>query len=173
MSIYATLWSLRFPRHGDDYPGCAWITVTAQGVPAHIGSPSADSGYADGDPYGAFLPPPVPTNSDGEAEYLRAVVFITENARKGTARSPQEYPHPLLVLSGETYAKTTFDALHSRICDALRGDNPRVVAVAMTPSGALRIVYEDGTVKETMYQDPEAPSRDAPGSNGADEEYGT
>ena len=33
MSIYATLWQLKFPRDGDDYPGCEWITVTAQGVP--------------------------------------------------------------------------------------------------------------------------------------------
>ena len=30
MSIYATLWKLKFPRHGDYYLGCEWITVTAQ-----------------------------------------------------------------------------------------------------------------------------------------------
>ena len=36
MSIYATLWMLKFPRDGDDYPGCEWITVTAQGVPVRI-----------------------------------------------------------------------------------------------------------------------------------------
>jgi hypothetical protein len=28
MSIYATLWSLQFPRYGDDYVGCEWISVT-------------------------------------------------------------------------------------------------------------------------------------------------
>ena len=40
MSIYATLWSLKFPKDGDDYFGCEWIKVTAQGVPSHIGSPT-------------------------------------------------------------------------------------------------------------------------------------
>ena len=40
MSIYATLWALKFPEEGDDYVGCAWIEVRAQGVPAHIGSPT-------------------------------------------------------------------------------------------------------------------------------------
>ena len=34
MSIYATLWHLRFPRHGDAYVGCEWVDVLAQGVPA-------------------------------------------------------------------------------------------------------------------------------------------
>jgi acetylornithine deacetylase/succinyl-diaminopimelate desuccinylase-like protein len=34
MSIYAALWSLKFPRYGDFYVGCEWIEVTAQGVPA-------------------------------------------------------------------------------------------------------------------------------------------
>lgn len=38
MSIYATLWSLKFPRFGDYYGGGEWIKVTAQGVPAHIGT---------------------------------------------------------------------------------------------------------------------------------------
>lgn len=33
MSIYATLWQLKFPRDGYDYLGCEWITVIAQGVP--------------------------------------------------------------------------------------------------------------------------------------------
>ena len=32
MSIYATLWHLHFPRHGDAYAGCEWIDVLAQGV---------------------------------------------------------------------------------------------------------------------------------------------
>lgn len=36
MSIYATLWQLKFPKDGDDYFGCEWMTVTAQGVPPHI-----------------------------------------------------------------------------------------------------------------------------------------
>jgi hypothetical protein len=40
MSIYATLWTLKFPKDGDDFAGCDWIEVIAQGVPPHIGSPS-------------------------------------------------------------------------------------------------------------------------------------
>ena len=48
MSIYATLWWLKFPRYGDDYIGCEWIRVTAQGVPAHIGTPTRGFGYEDG-----------------------------------------------------------------------------------------------------------------------------
>src|SRR5262245_30024193 len=94
MSIYATLWQLKFPRDGDDYLGCEWITVIAQGVPPHIGSPTPGCGYEDGYPYAAFLPPPVHTNTDGESEYMRAVVFVTENTPKGTERSPQRTSCP-------------------------------------------------------------------------------
>jgi hypothetical protein len=86
MSIYATLWSLKFPKDGDDYFGCEWIKVTAQGVPSHIGSPTPGSGYEDGDLYAAFLPPAVETGEDVDARYLRAVVFVTEETLKGTAR---------------------------------------------------------------------------------------
>ena len=43
MSIYATLWWLKFPRYGDEYIGCEWIRVSAQGVPAHVGTPTRDS----------------------------------------------------------------------------------------------------------------------------------
>ena len=91
MSIYATLWQLKFPKDGNDYLGGEWITVTAQGVPAHIGSPTPGCGYEDGDPYATFLPPPLRTDEDGEAKYMRAVIFVTENTTKGTTRSPQEY----------------------------------------------------------------------------------
>jgi hypothetical protein len=148
MSIYATLWQLKFPRDGDDCLGCEWITVIAQGVPPHIGSPTPGCGYEDGDPFAAFLPPPVSTNEDGEAEYMRAVVFVTEHTPKGTDRSPQEYVHPLLVLTGEAYATMTFDALYTHICNALRGDKPRVVATYLAPDGRIRILFEDGTAKE-------------------------
>jgi hypothetical protein len=91
MSIYATLWKLKFPRDGDDYLGCEWITVIAQGVPPHIGSPTPGCVYEAGDPYAAFLPPPVPTDEDGDHEHMRAVVLVTEDTPKGTERSPQEY----------------------------------------------------------------------------------
>ena len=49
MSIYATLWSLQFPRYGDAYVGGEWIAVTAQGVPAHIGPLTPGFGDEDGD----------------------------------------------------------------------------------------------------------------------------
>lgn len=64
MSIYATLWKLKFPKEGDEYLGCDWIEVTAQGVPPHIGTPTPGQGYEDGDPYADFLPPPVETDAD-------------------------------------------------------------------------------------------------------------
>ena len=66
MSIYATLWSLQFPRYGDYYVGCEWIRVTAQGVPAHIGTPTRGFGYEEGDPYAEFLPPAMEVNTDGD-----------------------------------------------------------------------------------------------------------
>jgi hypothetical protein len=143
MSIYATLWKLKFPENGDDYPGCEWLTVTAQGVPAHIGS--STQGGGDGNPFAAFLPPPVRTDEAGEAEYLRAVVFVTERTLKGTGRSAQEYVKPLLVLTGQAYADMKFEALHARICSALRGDRLRVVATSIASNGRVRIHFEDGT----------------------------
>jgi len=79
-------------------------------------------GYEDGDPYGAFLPPPLETNEQGEHERMRAVVFVTERTSKGTERSPQEYADPLLVLTGEAYARISFGELHRRLCDVLRDD---------------------------------------------------
>ncbi|MBI3371916.1 MAG: hypothetical protein HY017_09205 [Betaproteobacteria bacterium] len=148
MSIYATLWTLKFPADGDDYPGCEWIAVTAQGVPAHIGSPAPRGEYPNGDPFAAFLPPPVPANEDRDAELLRAVVFVREGTPKGTTRSGQEYVDPLLVLTGEAYAGIPFGALHARVCAALRGDRPRLAATCYAPDGRVRIVFEDGTSKD-------------------------
>jgi hypothetical protein len=155
MSIYATLWQLKFPRDGDDYLGCEWMTVIAQGVPHHIGSPTPGCGYEDGDPYAVFLPPAVHTDENGESEYMRAVVFVTEDTTKGTARSAQEYKAPLLVLTGEAYANMTFDHLYTQICMALRGDKPRVVAQYLGPEGHLRILFEDGTAKESEWPEVE------------------
>ena len=84
--------------------------------------PNPGLGYEDGDPYGAFLPPPLETNAEGEHEFMRAVVFVTEETSKGTDRSPQEYADPLLVLTGEDYATLSFGELHQRLCDALHDD---------------------------------------------------
>jgi hypothetical protein len=146
MSIYATLWWLKFPRYGDDYIGCEWIRVTAQGVPAHIGTPTRGLGYEDGDPYGKFLPPALEVNAQGDSEFMRAVVFVTEETQKGTTRSPQEYENPLLVLSGQEYASIPFVELHTRICDALRGKGPKVEAQLFTADGDIQLVLSDGRV---------------------------
>jgi hypothetical protein len=107
MSIYATLWRLKFPRYGDDHTGCDWIEVIAQGVPAHIGAPTSGLAGDEEDPYASFLPAAgaIPTEDDEQA--LRAVVFVTAGTRKGSARSAQEYVGPLLVLSGHEYASVT------------------------------------------------------------------
>jgi hypothetical protein len=149
MSIYATLWSLKFPRFGDDYIGCEWIGVTAQGVPAHIGTPTRGFGYEEGDPYAKFLPSAVEVNADGDSEFMRAVVIITEETQKGSARSPQEYVNPLLVLSGREYASISFIDLHTRICDALRGSGPQVVAQSFTADDEIQLILSDGHVLDT------------------------
>ena len=140
MSIYATLWTLKFPKEGDDHLDCEWIAVTAQAVPAHIGSPTRGCGYEDGDPYAAFLPPPMETNAEGEAPFHRAVVFVTEDSLKGTSRSGQEYVSPLLVLAGEDYARVPFEELHGRICGALRGNRTPVIAEMLLPDGTHKII---------------------------------
>ena len=71
-------------------------------------------GYDGGDPYGEFLPPPVEVNADGDSEFMRAVVVVTEETQKGTARSPQKYVNPLQVLSGREYASISFVELHAK-----------------------------------------------------------
>ncbi len=86
-----------------------------------FGSPTPGCGYEEGDPYGEFLPPPLPTDENGDHKYMRAIVIVTEGTSKGTIRSPQEYVKPLLVLTGEVYAQITFDTLHECICQALDG----------------------------------------------------
>ena len=90
MSIYATLWTLKFPREGDETIGCEWITVRAQAVPAHIGTLTPSHGDEGGDPYAGFLPPAVEVEDQGFAPYDRAVVFVTEHSIKGTEHNPQE-----------------------------------------------------------------------------------
>lgn len=143
MSIYATLWKLKFPKEGDEHLDCEWLQVTAQAVPPHIGSPTSGCGYEDGDPYAAFLPPAVQTDANGDAPFDRAVVFITETSTKGTARCPQEYASPLLVLTGEEYARIAFEELHRRICDALRGNRSSAVAGILQPDGAHQVIRSD------------------------------
>jgi hypothetical protein len=138
MSIYATLWALQFPRFGEFHIGCEWVTVIAQGVPAHVGAEIPD-------PYISFLP----ERPNSVAVDLRAVVFVVEGTAKGTIHSAQEYSAPLFVLSGVDYASVPFSALHARICEALRGDRPRLVAEVMQPDGRLELIFENESIPNT------------------------
>jgi hypothetical protein len=140
MSIYATQWILKFPRFGDAHTGCEWVGVIGQGVPAHIGTPTPGYGYEAGDPYAAFLPPAIPVREDDDDEPLRAMVVV----REGTEKVGQEYVVPLLLLSGAEYATTSFHELHDRICDALRGCRPRVIAEAFDAGGDSRLFFKEG-----------------------------
>jgi hypothetical protein len=142
MSIHATLWTLKFPSQGDATFDCQWITVRAQAVPPHIGTPTPGHGYEQGDPYGGFLPPPVEVDAHGRAAYDRAVVFVTEHSVKGTERHPQEYAGPLLVLTGKECARLPFAELHRRLCDALRGNRAPVVGEVGLPDGPRRVVRQ-------------------------------
>ena len=111
-------------------------------MPPHIGSPTPGCGYEDGDPYAAFLSPPIETDEMGRAEHNRAVVFVTNETKKGTERSGQEYVNPLLVLTGQDYAKMTFDELLNRLEEAIRS-GPRVVAEFLDGDGQSHIFTED------------------------------
>lgn len=119
MSIYATLWSLKFPKDGFTPIDDEWIEVIAQAVPAHVGSPTPGEGYGDDDPFADFLPPPVETDGQGNAPFMRAVVIVAKPCAKGTPRAGQEYPDPLLVLTGREYAAFTFEKLLLRISQLL------------------------------------------------------
>jgi hypothetical protein len=145
MSIYTTLWQLRFPRTGDACEGCEWVDVFAQGVPAHIGTPTPGYGYEAGDPYDAFLPPALQIGVDGSEDGLRAVVFVTGDTKKGTSRGAQEYESPLLVLTGAEYEGMQFQDLHDQLCDALRGGRPRLTLQIFVPGSAPTLVFDDGS----------------------------
>jgi hypothetical protein len=111
-------------------------------VPPHIGSPTPGCGYEDGDPYSGFLPPPIETDDMGNANYNRAVVFVTDETKKGTERCGQEYVNPLLVLTGEEYAKMPFEELLHRLEEAIRS-GPRVVAEFLDSEGQSHVFTED------------------------------
>jgi hypothetical protein len=136
MSIYSTLWEIKVPRHHcfDE----EWVQVYAQAVPAHIGHPSC---YPEGDPYASFLPPVV-QNYDpetGEAPYDRAVVIVQEGR---DAKHIQEYIDPLIIISGEEYARTPFAALLHRIHKAIGWDDS-VFGMYFSPSGEKKILRAD------------------------------
>lgn len=142
MSIYATLWSIKVQDPASPLTKPRWVKVTAQAVPPHIGSPTPGCGYEHGDPYADFLPPPIETDEMGDAEYNRAVVFVTDETKKGTERNGQEYDNPLLVLTGEEYAKMSFDELLHRLEEAIR-TGPRVVAEFLDSEGQSHVFTED------------------------------
>jgi len=158
MSIYATLWTLKFPKEGDEHLGCEWIEVRAQAVPAHVGSPTPGCGYEDGDPYAAFLPPAVVTDADGDAPFHRAVLIVTEYSIKGTERSGQEYASPLLLLTGEEYARMTFQELHERICNALRGNRSPAMMELLLPDGTHTVIRQ----RKSLHNSGAAPAETDP-----------
>jgi hypothetical protein len=127
MSIYATLWTLKFPKHGDPHSGCEWVDVYANAVPEHV--EGAD-----------FLP--LGRGEVGGHGYL-AVVIVTSDMEKGTERYGQEYVDTLVTMSGAEYASAPFAVLHEQICDALRGDHPRWIGSASTADGRLKVMFED------------------------------
>jgi hypothetical protein len=71
---------------------------------------------------------------------MRAVVFVTQFTAKGTKRSAQEYPSPLLVLTGQEYAQITFQDLYDRLCTALRANRGPIIAEVLKPDGSESIV---------------------------------
>lgn len=147
MSIYSTLWSIKLPRYGDDYPGCEWIRIWAQGVPAHIGSPNPGAGYEDGDPYAAFQPPPITYREFVDDGRFRAVVFVTDESKKGTERSGQEYVDPILVLTGADYEQTHVGDLLKLLCDALHGGQPRCTGYGFQIEGKIVVYFSDGSTR--------------------------
>ena len=102
MSIYATIGELRFKRFDDE----TYIEILIQAVPPHI---------EDIGPNWDFLPPPIDPNSRA----YRAVFFVVRGDTKGTSRSNQEYPHPLLKLTGQEYHDIRFVELMHRLEEAL------------------------------------------------------
>lgn len=133
MSIYATLWEIKLPRRHelDD----EWVEVYAQAVPPHIGHPSC---YPEGDLYADFLPPVVSDYDPetGEAPYDRAVVIVQEGRDE---KDGHRYVDPLIVISGEEYARIPFQQLLDRIHAAMGWDE-RVIAMELRPNGEKRII---------------------------------
>ena len=123
----------REPLIGNLIPRRPPATARGRGV---SGS-TAGCGYEAGDPYVDFVPPPLETDGDGQAPYDRAVVFVTDETKKGTARNGQEYVDPLLVLTGEEYAKMPFQVLLDRLQETVRS-GPRVAMEFLAPDGTTR-----------------------------------
>ncbi|MCM2256263.1 MAG: hypothetical protein NDJ94_11385 [Vicinamibacteria bacterium] len=143
-----------FPRFGDSHSGHDWVEVMAQGVPSHIGTPSPGHGYERGDPYGDFLPPPLECPPPHvEDNRFRAVVFV----RAGTPKEIQRYVETLLVLTGEEYERITFHELERRLCDALRGDRPRVMMEYWRGDGTVSVLRADHSIEEVDMRSGDSP----------------
>lgn len=106
MSIYATLWILKFPKLGEWYPGCQWIEVTAQAVPPHIGSPTPGQGYESADPCAEFLPPALATDEDGEADRWRS----SSTALDWSADRPAAGVYPLIRRGSSAMRAASLDS---------------------------------------------------------------
>ena len=70
------------------------------------------------------------------------MAIVTEHSIKGTERSGQEYLSPLLLLTGQEYARMTFEELHERICDALRGNRSTIAMEILLPDVTHQIIRE-------------------------------
>ncbi|MCI0463679.1 MAG: hypothetical protein L0Z62_42635 [Gemmataceae bacterium] len=135
MSIYATLWEIALPRsyHFDE----EFIKVFAQAVPAHIGHPSC---YPEGDPFAEFLPPVVEYDpKTGEAPFHRAVFIIRADRAQKVG---QRYTDPILVLTGEEYARSTFDELIRRIENAMGWDES-ITGFKFLPGGQKQLIRKE------------------------------
>jgi len=131
MSIYATLWEFKLPKaHRFD---TEWVTVFAQAVPAHIGHPSH---YPEGDPYADFLTPVVECDSEGSGPYYRAVLILVEGHDE---KIGQKYSSPLLMLTGEEYARMSFQALFDAIENAMPWDRD-VVGMKINRDGTRTLI---------------------------------
>jgi hypothetical protein len=49
------------------------------------------------------------------------------------------------VLTGAEYVSTPFQVLHDRLCTALRGTGPQLVAEVFASDSTATLVFEDGT----------------------------
>jgi hypothetical protein len=102
MSIYATIAEFGIKRFGDS----VYHEIIVQAVPPHI----IDTG-----PAWEFLSAAV----DPKGNLFRTVFFVEAGDLKGTARSPQEYPTPLLILTGAEYHDIPFRELLAKLENAL------------------------------------------------------
>lgn len=111
MSIYVTIWSIKLeaPWIPNEY-----VTVWAQGVPAHIGQP--DQGY-ETDPHEDYLPPIIANYDPNREHPYRAVVFVQEGRDK---KDYQKYVDPILTITGAEYEAVSFPSLLASLYQGLK-----------------------------------------------------